>query len=840
MTAGLFATLLSTDRGFSHRPHLVDGAGVGLRRLTNTRASGRPSFSPDGARLAFAGPLTDDSEGRYSLYVVNADGTGLRRLTAPRVADADPAWSPDGRTLAFVRDPEGAMDPGKWRLLTMPAAGGAQDPVIDVPGAREPAWSPDGRQIAFASFGRIYVVNRDATGLRVVVDGGARAPAWAPDGVTIAFVERMSAERSRVATVPATGGPVTYVVDFGVQVEDPVYAADGSTLHVLAYSGQGWEGRRDTMLWRVPSGGADPQLVVRFATPAVRLAHFPDAPPDPVTALTPVEVKQRYVVLRWTNPADADFTVAEVRMTHSTDPPRTPGDGLLVYSGRTPEALVTGLDAAQTYSFSVFARDRGGNASAPASTTVTTPPPSVPDPPQHVEAVPGAGSARVSWTAPLNDGGRPLVGFTVTVPSESQAVDVGPEVRSLVVPSLRAGETYVFAVMARNDLGPSAPAVSDSVVPDTGVIAGTYTALSPHRLTDTRPTRRRVPPGSDLVVPVAGIGGVPAQGAAAAVLTVVATDPTGSGFLAAYPTGGQLPVVSTVNFVARQTIANLDVVRLGSGAVSIAAGASPAHVIADVAGWYAAADGRAGGRLNALTPARILDTRLAGRAPIGPGGTLVLPVVGVGGVPATGVGSVVLVVTAVTPTSATHLTVHPAGEARPTASVLNASRGETIAVLVIARVSADGRVAVFNHAGTTHVLADVLGYHTARSSDPGEVYVPMDPRRVLDTRIGLGARAGVVGPEGVVTLTLHGTGGIPAAARTVLLNVTATQPSQVTHVTVYPGDRRPPPTSVLNVGRGRTVANLVLAKLSRDGRVSLRNAAGTVHLVADVRGYYTA
>ena len=839
MTAGLLGVLLSTDAGFSHRVHLLDGAGRGLRRLTDRRASGRPAFSPDGTRLVFPGPLTDDSEGRYCLYEINVDGSGLRRTTSPRVADADPAWSPDGRTIAFVRDPEGAMDPSRWRLMTMPAGGGAQAERVSTPGAREPAWSPDGKSIAFVAFGRIYVVGSDGNGLRAVTDSGAgaRSPVWSADGTTIAFVQRLSPTRSRVAAVPSGGGAYYTLADLAAQAEDPVYTADGSTVQFLSFTGEGWEGRRDTAIWRATSGG-QPQLVVRFATPAVRLAHFADPPPGPVTALAPTEVKQRTVRLRWTNPTDDDFTVVEIRMVVGSEPPQTVEAGVAVYVGRTPDALIEGLEPMTTYSFSVFARDRGGNASAPASTTISTPPPAVPDPPAYVEAVPGAAAARVSWTAPLNDGGRPILGYTVTATGQGQSVEVGPETRSVVLQSLRSGEPHVFAVVARNELGPSAPGVSQTVVPDTGAVAGTYHALAPRRLVDTRSTGRRIASGTDLVVPVAGRAGVPSQGAAAVVLTLVATEPTGSGFLAAFPAGTPRPVISTLNFVARQTVANLDVVRLGGGAIALGAGAAAAHAVADVGGWYADATGQPGGRMNALSPTRVLDTRLPGSAAVGPGGTLLVRLTGVGGVPASGVSSVVLVLTAVSPSASTYLSVHPADEARPVASAINAARGETVAVLVVARLSADGRIAIFNHAGSAHVAADVLGYHTARAADPGELYVPLAPSRVLDTRSGMGAARGAVGPEGVVVLDLHDRSGIPASARTVLLNVTATGASQVTHISVYPGDRRAPQASALNVTRGRTVANLVLAKLSRDGRVALRNNAGTVHLVADVRGYY--
>ncbi len=838
MTAGSFAVLLSTDRGFSHRIHLTDGAGQGLRRLTNARASGRPAFSPDRTQLVFPGPFTDDSDGRYCLYLVGADGRDLRRITQPRTADADPSWSPDGQTIAFVRDPTGAMDPTSWRLLTMPATGGGQVQRVPTPGAREPAWSPDSRRIAFAAGGLLYVVEADGTGLTMLAGGSVRSPAWSPDGLTIAFTQRLSAERSRLSTVSAVGGTVTVRADLGAQLEDPAYGVDGTTIFCLVYAGQGWDGRRDTAIWQVPASGR-PTPVVQFALAAARLAHLPDPPPAPVTGLVATEVTQRTARLTWTVPADLDFAVADVRRLPGVEAPQRPDEGDLVYRGRTPDALITDLDPATVYSFSVFARDGGGNASPPASATVTTPPPFVPSPPMYVEAVPGRRSARVSWVAPINDGGRPIVGYTVLLDGRGQSTVAGPEDRSLVLDDLAVGEPHVFSVVARNDLGPSVPAASQTVVPDSGVVAGTYTALAPLRLVDTRTSTRRVSSNAALVVPVDGRAGIPARGAVAVAVTMLATDTAGSGFLTAYPAESSAPVASTLNYVAGQTVANLDVVRLGATGFAVAVEGASAHVVADVAGYYVDGRGPAGGRLNALAPARLVDTRRPGGQALGPGRSLVVAVLGRSGVPAGGVGSVVLVVTAVTPTAATFLTAHPSNVARPLTSVLNAARGETTAVLVVARLSIDGRVTIFNKAGTTHLVIDVLGYHTALAAEPGEIYSPLAPARLLDTRSGTGAPQGSVGPEGVVTFTVPGAAGVPTTARTVLLNLTATEPTETTHLTVYPADRRPPEASVLNLARLQTRANLVLAKLSPEGQVSIRNAAGQVHLVADVRGYYS-
>ena len=117
------------------------------------------------------------------------------------------------------------------------------------------------------------------------------------------------------------------------------------------------------------------------------------------------------------------------------------------------------------------------------------------------------------------------------------------------------------------------------------------------------------------------------------------------------------------------------------------------------------------GAYHPLPPARILDTRSG--APLGNAGTVVQAVTGVGGVPASGVSAVVLNVTVTGPTAPSFLTVYPNGAPRPIASNLNYVAGQTVPNLVIAKVGADGKVAIYNHAGSAHVIFDVVGWYSA-------------------------------------------------------------------------------------------------------------------------------
>ncbi|MGY0233285.1 right-handed parallel beta-helix repeat-containing protein [Longispora urticae] len=241
-------------------------------------------------------------------------------------------------------------------------------------------------------------------------------------------------------------------------------------------------------------------------------------------------------------------------------------------------------------------------------------------------------------------------------------------------------------------------------------------------------------------------------------------------------------------------------------------------------------------------PVRILDTREAigspGRTPVAPGGTLTLPVTGHSGVPAVGVTSVTMNVTATEPTSDGFLTVYPSGQPKPTSSNLNWTRGLTVPNLVVMQV-VDGKINFHNSGpGTVHLVADLVGYHTTGT---GSSFVPLGPVRALDTREAIGTPGRTpVAPGGTLTLPVAGRTGVPATGVTaVTMNVTVTEPTSAGFLTVYPNGRALPNASNLNWTAGQTVPNLVVVPVI-DGKVNLRNSGpGTVHVIADVVGYHT-
>jgi Tol biopolymer transport system component len=174
-----------TFRGYLMKP---DGSGV--RPLGADVWVEYPAWSPDGRRLAFMGQTPEGSE-NYEIYVVGADGTGLRRLTDSPGADGWPAWSPDGSRILFssVRDDcsytdatdcttSGDLGP-YHRLYVMNADGSGQTRLSEAFG-QIADWSPNGRYIVFEGRSGLSVIRADGSGLTTLpVDVSSPAfPDW--------------------------------------------------------------------------------------------------------------------------------------------------------------------------------------------------------------------------------------------------------------------------------------------------------------------------------------------------------------------------------------------------------------------------------------------------------------------------------------------------------------------------------------------------------------------------------------------------------------------------------------------------------------------------------------
>ncbi len=366
-----------------------------------------------------------------------------------------------------------------------------------------------------------------------------------------------------------------------------------------------------------------------------------------------------------------------------------------------------------------------------------------------------------------------------------------------------------------------------------------FVSLSPTRVLDTRNgtggRNSALKQGETWTFKITGLGGVPNSAVAVAMNLTGVSGPLAT-YVTAWPGGLVRPPTSNLNLAPLTAAPNLAIVRLGvAGDVSFFNSSGTVHLLADVVGYFR--DGNDVG-LEPLFPDRLLDTRngIGGfTGKIGAGQTIDLQVAGLGGVSGDP-EAVALNVTATAPTTTSYLTLWPSGETRPNASSVNMAAGQTVPNMVLARLGSNGKISIFNNAGATHVIVDVLGCF---DTDASGRYVALNPSRVLDTRSGLGAPLARVG-QTPIEVTLLGRGGVPVeSVAGVMLNVTAVMPTAATYVTVYPGSSDLPTASNLNLTTGQVLANMVLARLGPDGTVLLYNSAGVVDLIADVVGYFT-
>jgi hypothetical protein len=382
---------------------------------------------------------------------------------------------------------------------------------------------------------------------------------------------------------------------------------------------------------------------------------------------------------------------------------------------------------------------------------------------------------------------------------------------------------------------------------------GAHRLVTPARILDTRTglgaPAAKLAPSTELRVAVAGRGGVPAGGASAVVLNLTATNPGAGGYFTLYPGGAARPLASNLNFGPGATVANLVEVPLGAdGSVALYNGSGgTSDAVIDVAGWVttpdAAIDGN--GLYAPLAPARLLDTR-AGAGPLGPGATRALQVTGQGGVPAAGVAGVVLNLTVTGPSAPSFVTVYPSGVAQPLASNLNFVPGQTVPNRVMVPVGPDGKINLYNQAGSTEVVVDVNGWFASGGAATGQRFTPLSPARILDTRPGsqVGPYATPFPTNTTRRVAVAGLGGVPgpgapSPARAVVLNVTVTGPSASGYLTAFASDLAGVPlASDLNWRPGLTVANLVVVQLGTDGAIKLYNQLGNTDVVVDVLGWY--
>ena len=315
-------------------------------------------------------------------------------------------------------------------------------------------------------------------------------------------------------------------------------------------------------------------------------------------------------------------------------------------------------------------------------------------------------------------------------------------------------------------------------------------------------------------------------------MNLTVTQPTASGFLTAYASGGTVPGVSNANFTAGTTLANLSLVPVGAdGAIALRTTvAGSVHVIADVQGYVVGGEVAAAGALVPVTPARVFDSRNTTR--VAANTSVDVVVAGVAGVP-TDATAVVANLTVTGPARPGYLTAWPTGVARPTASNVNFVVGQTVPNMAILKVGANGRISIYNSAASAvDVIVDLQGYVTAGTPALAGTVKPITPTRVLDTRNGYYPVPGNDG--GWVDFDSPDLASFPQG---VLVNLTVAEPQAAGWLSAYPYGVDRPVVSNLNYTAGAVVPNLALVALT-DGYAMIYNGSiGSTHVIIDVLAY---
>ena len=259
----------SSYRGESHDIYIIDTNGQHLQNLTNSPDISElsPAWSPDGRYLAYHAYHNRNAD----IYVLDLATQVRRRLTDHLSEDRAPAWSPDGKWIAFISNRRAT-----YEIYIINAKGGDARLLTRLRDRHNfaPAWSPDSRWIGFFSVGtqvgnpspRIYRVSIDGKQLEQLAPALRSGPTWSPTGDEIAFPTSNRAWTSHIYIMNTAGNDVRQLTHGVLWDEAPVWSPDGQW---IAYaSGPPVKGNKTDIYLVNAEGGEPRQLTTHPANDA--------------------------------------------------------------------------------------------------------------------------------------------------------------------------------------------------------------------------------------------------------------------------------------------------------------------------------------------------------------------------------------------------------------------------------------------------------------------------------------------------------------------------------------------------------------------------------------------
>lgn len=382
-------------------------------------------------------------------------------------------------------------------------------------------------------------------------------------------------------------------------------------------------------------------------------------------------------------------------------------------------------------------------------------------------------------------------------------------------------------------------------------LRGTYTPVSPQRILDTRiglgAPKVLVKGGGVVHLQVTSRGGVPDYGVSAVVLNVTVTGTTGPGFLTVYPTGVARPNASSLNYVKGGLRSNSVTVQLSASGQADIYTSSGTQIVADVNGWYAASGSPSGyalgGQVQPEKPYRLFDSRSDWGKPL-PDHAYAQLGVDYGNLNSH-IHALVVNITAVNPTYAGFLTAWDGTGSVPDTSTVNylaKSITPNFAIVPVGPCTlCTGQyygvpsISIYSPV-ITHLVVDVVGFIDDGTLPDGLRFEPRTPRRIVDSRSGLGLSA-KLGAAATKTVTTPAEV-LTADTKALALNFTGVSPTTSTYMSVWPAGLTRPTCSTLNLTTGQIAANAAVTLLGQTNQFNVYNNSGSVDVVVDVVGTF--